>query len=38
MVAVILATFVVIKAFQKSEDISDQQNPAVVPDRPATTT
>lgn len=38
VVSVILATFVVIKAFQKSEDINDQQQPAVVPTAPATTT
>ena len=38
VVSVILATFVVIKAFQKSEDINDQQNPAGVPTAPATTT
>jgi hypothetical protein len=38
VVAVILATFAVIKAFNKSEEIDQQQNPTVAPTAPAATT
>jgi hypothetical protein len=37
VVAVILATFAVIKAFKKSEEIQQQQSPTTVPTAPATT-